>query len=177
MSKTVNVFKNRLDEFWIDQGCLYEWSADLTETGSRSVNVPAQSPSALYPLGSPWSKPASAILPIYQQATMRYYLNWIVTWFIIVMLSIFTFVHYFYFIICTHSAFLHPRARYTKQKHNTLLIDISQNLRSKLTLYNSVHATLHLQTNAKYKLTSILFSVFSVFIFVFITTTIDNNNT
>ena len=39
MSNTVNVFKNRLDEFWIDQECLYDWSADLTGTGSRSVNV------------------------------------------------------------------------------------------------------------------------------------------
>jgi len=33
---TVNLFKTRLDRFWINQGVKYDFTADLTETGDRS---------------------------------------------------------------------------------------------------------------------------------------------
>ena len=33
---SLNVFKNRLDNFWSNQDIIYDWKADLTGTGSRS---------------------------------------------------------------------------------------------------------------------------------------------
>jgi len=36
---SVNVFKARLDRFWMDQDVKYDFMADLTGTGDRSVNV------------------------------------------------------------------------------------------------------------------------------------------
>ena len=36
-SNTVNCFKGRLDEFWINQSVLYNWDADFTGTGNRSL--------------------------------------------------------------------------------------------------------------------------------------------
>jgi len=36
---SVNVFKARLDRFWMDQDVKYDFTADLTGTGDRSVNV------------------------------------------------------------------------------------------------------------------------------------------
>jgi len=38
-SYTVNVFKARLDRFWMDQDVKFDFTADLTGTGDRSVNV------------------------------------------------------------------------------------------------------------------------------------------
>jgi len=36
---SVNVFKARLDRFWMDQYVKFDFTADLTGTGDRSVNV------------------------------------------------------------------------------------------------------------------------------------------
>ena len=36
---SVNVFKARLDRFWMDQDVKFDFTADLTGTGDRSVNV------------------------------------------------------------------------------------------------------------------------------------------
>jgi len=36
---SVNLFKARLDRFWMDQDVKYDFMADLTGTGDRSVNV------------------------------------------------------------------------------------------------------------------------------------------
>ena len=36
---SVNVFKARLDRFWTDQDVKFDFTADLTGTGDRSVNV------------------------------------------------------------------------------------------------------------------------------------------
>jgi len=36
---SVNLFKARLDRFWINQDVKYDFTADLTGTGDRSVNV------------------------------------------------------------------------------------------------------------------------------------------
>ena len=36
---SVNVFKARLDRFWMDQDIKFDFTADLTGTGDRSVNV------------------------------------------------------------------------------------------------------------------------------------------
>ena len=36
---SVNLFKARLDRFWMDQDVKYDFTADLTGTGDRSVNV------------------------------------------------------------------------------------------------------------------------------------------
>ena len=36
---SVNVFKTRLDRFWMDQDVKFDFTADLTRTGDRSVNV------------------------------------------------------------------------------------------------------------------------------------------
>ena len=34
---TINLFKTRLDRFWANQDVKYDFTADLTETGDRSV--------------------------------------------------------------------------------------------------------------------------------------------
>jgi len=34
---TVNLFKTRLDRFWVNQDVKYDFTADLTGTGDRSV--------------------------------------------------------------------------------------------------------------------------------------------
>jgi len=34
---SLNSFKNRLDRFWMNQDILYNWHAELTRTGSRSI--------------------------------------------------------------------------------------------------------------------------------------------
>jgi len=34
---TVNTFKNRLDKFWSDQELVYDYKADLTGIGNRSL--------------------------------------------------------------------------------------------------------------------------------------------
>jgi len=34
---TVNLFKARLDRFWVNQDVVYEFTADLTGIGDRSV--------------------------------------------------------------------------------------------------------------------------------------------
>ena len=36
---TVNQFKARLDKFWMHQDVLYDYTADLTGIGDRSVHV------------------------------------------------------------------------------------------------------------------------------------------
>jgi len=36
---SVNLFKARIDRFWMDQDVNYDFTADLTGTGDRSVNV------------------------------------------------------------------------------------------------------------------------------------------
>jgi len=36
---SVNLFKARLDRFWMNQDVKYDFTADLTGTGDRSVNV------------------------------------------------------------------------------------------------------------------------------------------
>jgi len=35
---TVNLFKSRLDQFWVNQDVIYDFTADLTGTGDRSVS-------------------------------------------------------------------------------------------------------------------------------------------
>ena len=35
----VMLFKSRLDKFWADQKVLFDWTADITETGDRSEYV------------------------------------------------------------------------------------------------------------------------------------------
>jgi len=34
---TVNTFKNRLDKFWLNQEVIFNYKADLTGTGKRSI--------------------------------------------------------------------------------------------------------------------------------------------
>ena len=36
-ANTVNTFKNRVDKFWSDQELVYDYKADLTEIGNRSL--------------------------------------------------------------------------------------------------------------------------------------------
>jgi len=36
-ANTVNTFKNRLDKFWSDQELVYDYKADLTRIGNRSL--------------------------------------------------------------------------------------------------------------------------------------------
>ena len=36
---TINQFKARLDKFWMHQDVLYDYTADLTGIGDRSVHV------------------------------------------------------------------------------------------------------------------------------------------
>ena len=36
-ANTVNTFKNRLDKFWSDQELVYDYKADLTGIGNRSL--------------------------------------------------------------------------------------------------------------------------------------------
>ena len=36
---TINQFKAHLDKFWLHQGILYDYTADLTGIGDRSVHV------------------------------------------------------------------------------------------------------------------------------------------
>jgi len=36
-SDTINCFKSRLDKFWTNQDVLYNWEADFTGTGNRSL--------------------------------------------------------------------------------------------------------------------------------------------
>jgi len=36
---TINQFKARLDKFWLHQDILYDYTADLTRIGDRSVHV------------------------------------------------------------------------------------------------------------------------------------------
>ena len=36
-ANTVNTFKNRLDKFWSDQDLVYDYKADLTGIGNRSL--------------------------------------------------------------------------------------------------------------------------------------------
>ena len=35
----INTFKNRLDKFWEHQGVLYNYRANITGTGNRSIVV------------------------------------------------------------------------------------------------------------------------------------------
>ena len=35
-ASSLNVFKNRLDNHWINQDVMYDWHADISGTGSRS---------------------------------------------------------------------------------------------------------------------------------------------
>ncbi|MFZ2538278.1 MAG: hypothetical protein WAX04_05210 [Oscillospiraceae bacterium] len=35
-ANNVNIFKNRLDKFWINQELLYNWKSNIAGTGSRS---------------------------------------------------------------------------------------------------------------------------------------------
>ena len=37
LAESVNIFKNRLDKFWENQACKFEWNAEVTGTGSRSL--------------------------------------------------------------------------------------------------------------------------------------------
>jgi len=34
---SVSNFKSRLDKFWLDQPVMFDWKADLTVTGNRSL--------------------------------------------------------------------------------------------------------------------------------------------
>jgi len=36
-TSTVNTYKNRLDKFWSDQELVYDYKADLTGIGNRSL--------------------------------------------------------------------------------------------------------------------------------------------
>jgi len=36
-SDTINCFKSGLDKFWTNQDALYNWEADFTGTGNRSL--------------------------------------------------------------------------------------------------------------------------------------------
>jgi len=36
-ANTVNTFQNRLDKFWSDQELVYDYKADLTGIGNRSL--------------------------------------------------------------------------------------------------------------------------------------------
>jgi len=37
-AESTNIFKNRLDKFWVNQEIKFEWHADVAGIGSRSVN-------------------------------------------------------------------------------------------------------------------------------------------
>ena len=39
LQKSINQFKARLDKFWLHQDILYDYTADLTGIGDRSVHV------------------------------------------------------------------------------------------------------------------------------------------
>ena len=36
--ESTNTFKNRLDKFWAHQDFKFDWNADITGMGSRSLN-------------------------------------------------------------------------------------------------------------------------------------------
>jgi len=38
-SESINCFKSRLDKFWYNQDVLYNWEADFTGTGNRSLGL------------------------------------------------------------------------------------------------------------------------------------------
>ena len=38
-ANTINTFKNRLDKFWEYQGVFYNYRANITGTGNRSIVV------------------------------------------------------------------------------------------------------------------------------------------
>ena len=35
--ESLDVFKNRLDKYWRNQEVRYDWKAELSDTGSRSI--------------------------------------------------------------------------------------------------------------------------------------------
>jgi len=37
-AESTNIFKNRLDRFWVNQEIKFDWLADIAGIGSRSVN-------------------------------------------------------------------------------------------------------------------------------------------
>ena len=37
-AESTNIYKNRLDKFWFNQDMSFDWNADITGTGSRSIN-------------------------------------------------------------------------------------------------------------------------------------------
>ena len=37
-AESTNTFKNRLDKFWANQDLKFDWNADITGIGSRSIN-------------------------------------------------------------------------------------------------------------------------------------------
>ena len=39
LAESTNIFKNRLDKFWANQDFKYDWNADISGIGSRSVNI------------------------------------------------------------------------------------------------------------------------------------------
>ena len=38
-AESVNIFKNRLDKFWAKQNFKFDWNADITGIGSRSLII------------------------------------------------------------------------------------------------------------------------------------------
>jgi len=38
IAESTNIFKNRLDRFWINEEIKFDWHADIAGIGSRSVN-------------------------------------------------------------------------------------------------------------------------------------------
>ena len=38
-AESTNIFKNRLDKFWANQDFKYDWNANISGIGSRSVNI------------------------------------------------------------------------------------------------------------------------------------------
>ena len=38
-AESTNIFKNRLDKFWANQDFKFNWNADITRIGSRSINI------------------------------------------------------------------------------------------------------------------------------------------
>jgi len=37
-AESTNIFKNRLDRFWVNQEFKFDWHADIAGIGSRSLN-------------------------------------------------------------------------------------------------------------------------------------------
>ena len=38
-AESTNIFKNRFSKFWANQDFKFDWNADITGIGSRSINI------------------------------------------------------------------------------------------------------------------------------------------